>query len=94
MSTQKLDMKVALAPKLVLEPMLVTESCLDKQSLRAELRAAMDEIIALVIRQIDAVRFGAEPGVEKSLELQIAYARRRKDTLLGLYKSHLDRHSC
>jgi hypothetical protein len=53
----------------------------------------MDEIIALVVRQLDAVRFGPQAGVEQYLEMQIAVARRRKDTLLELYKLHVGRHT-
>jgi hypothetical protein len=54
----------------------------------------MDEIICLVVRRLDAVRFGAHPGVEGFLEMRIADARRRKDAQIELYKLHVGRHSC
>ena len=94
MSTSKLAVKVAIEQEFVLAPVLASEPCPVKQGLRAELRSTMDEIVALVVRQLDAVRFGAEPEVEQFLGLQIVHARRRKDSLLELYKSHLARHSC
>ena len=94
MPTPTLAVNVAPEPTLVLAPVLVTEPCPDKQRLRAELSATMDDIIALVVRQLDAVRFGTQPAVEEFLERKIADARRRKDMLIDLYKLHVSRHSC
>lgn len=75
------------------EPKLAVVPCPEKERLRTELRAAMDEIIALNVRQMDAVR-KAELGVEEFLKHQTEYVRRRKDGLLELYKAHAYRHGC
>ena len=53
----------------------------------------MDEIIALAIPQLDAVRIAPQLVLEQQPEMQIDDARHRKETLMELYKLHVGRHS-
>jgi len=75
------------------EPKLAALPCAEKERLKTELRTAMDEIIALNVRQMEAAR-KAELEAGEFLKHQVDYVRRRKDSLLELYKAHACRHGC
>ena len=67
---------------------------MEKQLLREELRSAMNDIINLTVRQLEAVRLEHEPGIEQFLGRRIADLRHHKDNLLEFYKAHVTRHRC
>jgi hypothetical protein len=82
------ELKPVSEPRFATEFKLVLEPCATKLSFKTALRAAMDEIIALTIRHMEAVRERADLGVQDLFERHLATARDRKDSLLELYKMH------
>lgn len=67
--------------------------CPDKHGFAQDLRLAMNTIIALTQRQMEAVKAGDFVKLS-ALQDGIREARERKDSLLEAYKAHIREHGC
>ena len=74
-------------------PQTAPTVCPDKSQLADDIRTAMNQIITLNKRQLEAVIAG-NFAESQSLETQLATARRWKDRALETYKRHLTSHGC
>ena len=70
-----------------------TQTCLDKQALIEDIRAAMDRVISINNREMEAVVRG-EFARLKPLKGELTEARHWKDSLLEEYYRHLREHGC
>ena len=70
-----------------------TQTCLDKQALIEDIRAAMDRLISINNREMEAVVRG-EFARLKPLKSELTEARHWKDSLLEEYYRHLREHGC
>lgn len=69
------------------------QTCLDKQALIEDIRAAMDRVISINNREMEAVVRG-EFARLKPLKSELTEARHWKDSLLEEYYRHLREHGC
>lgn len=67
--------------------------CARKQQLIASLRAAMDHIVALSAREMEAA-IANDQDVTKVVQNRLEKARKYKDSLLIEYQTHITSHGC
>lgn len=70
-----------------------SRTCLDKQALIEDIRVAMDRVISINNREMEAVVRG-EFARLKPLKSELTEARHWKDSLLEEYYRHLREHGC
>ena len=68
-------------------------ACADKYDLIEDVRLAMNTLIALNNRQMEAVIAG-DFGKVKALQEELAQAREWKESLIDNYHRHLQEHGC
>jgi len=69
------------------------EVCERKRQLAESLRAAMDDIIALSIREKEAM-IAQDLALMKVVRDRLEKTRNRKDSLLIEYQKHITSHGC
>jgi len=67
--------------------------CPDKQGLTADIRLALNTIIGLANRQIEAVMAGDLAKIQ-ALQADLLEVREWKDSLIESYQAHLQEHGC
>ncbi len=67
--------------------------CTRKQQLIINLRAVMNEIVALSIRELEAA-IAHDSDLLDTLGRRLEMARKRKDDLLVEYRGHVGNHRC
>jgi malonyl CoA-acyl carrier protein transacylase len=68
-------------------------SCPEKEQQIEEIRLAMNHVVALNNREMQAVITGDFAALPK-VKSELVAARKRKDTLLEEYYDHLREHAC
>jgi len=76
-----------------MHPAPQTQICLDKQALIDDIRAAMNRVISINNREMEAVVRGDFARL-KPLKSELMEARHWKDSLLEEYYRHLREHGC
>jgi hypothetical protein len=74
-------------------PRSALKTCLDKEGLIEEIRLAINSVIALNNRVMEAVIEGSFAQIP-ALNSELAEARTRKDSLLDKYYNHVREHGC
>ena len=67
--------------------------CARKEQLIERLRAAMDEIVALTRREMEA-QIANNADLRNTVSQRLEKARERKDSLLLEYQGHINSHRC
>lgn len=99
-SRQSLLEKLALAPRNAkgydlptMHPQVAPARCLDREALIEDIRATMDAVVALNTRQMEAVMMG-QFALLSTIKGELVEVRKRKDSLLEAYYTHLREHGC
>ncbi len=67
--------------------------CAIKQQLIEHVRAAMDDIVGLTRREVEAAIAG-DQDVITTIRQRLEKARQHKDALLAEYQAHINGHHC
>lgn len=76
-----------------MHPQMAPEQCPDKHGLTEDLRLAMNFVIELNKREMEAVLAG-EFAKLPLIKAELVTARKQKDSLLGSYYQHVRDHGC
>jgi hypothetical protein len=76
-----------------MHPVQQAQTCLDKQALIEDIRDAMNRVISINNREMEAVLRGDFARL-KPLKSELMEARTWKDSLLEEYYRHLREHGC
>jgi hypothetical protein len=76
-----------------MHPVQQAQTCLDKQALIDDIRDAMNRVISINNREMEAVLRGDFARL-KPLKSELMEARTWKDSLLEEYYRHLREHGC
>ena len=76
-----------------MHPQPYRATCPDKEQLIENIRSAIHDIVELNARQMGAVIIG-DFATLASIQVEIKQTRRRKESLLAAYSSHVHEHGC
>lgn len=76
-----------------MKPQFARPECLDKHRLTEEIRLSINTVIALNNRELEAVIVGSFAGLP-AIKAELVEARKRKESLLEEYYTHVREHGC